>query len=187
MGDGSSQQGYMHFVNRLADELVADGAITSAPVERAFRKVPRHLFIDYGRVYVPEEHKLCEVVCDHKCPDAEVLETIYRDSPIMLSEGSTSSQPMCMAWMLEDLGLRPGMKVFEVGTASGWNAALLAEIVGDPSLVYSVEIDQTLAELAKRYLEEAGYGGVTVICGDGGTSTTCSRFQAMLHSAYGPC
>jgi protein-L-isoaspartate(D-aspartate) O-methyltransferase len=167
MGNGSSQQGYMHFVNRLADELVASGAIASAPVERAFRKVPRHLFIDRGEVHIEDEQKLREVVCDHKCPDTGVLEAIYRDGPIVLSEGSTSSQPMCMAWMLEDLGLRPGMKVFEVGTASGWNAALLAELVGDPSLVYSVEVAPGLAESAKRHLEEAGYGGVTVICGDG--------------------
>lgn len=167
MTESGDRPDYASFVNRLADELVANGAITSAPVEQAFRKVPRHLFIDRGGVYSPEEHDRRDVVCDHKCPDAGVLEAIYRDDIVTLCSSSTSSQPMCMAWMLEDLQLRPGMKVCEVGTASGWNAALLAEIVGDPSLVYSIEVDDELAQSAKRHLAEAGYGGVTVVTGDG--------------------
>ena len=167
MSDESSQQSYVYFVNRLADELVASGAITSAAVERAFRKVPRHLFIDRANVYFDEDPRWREVFCDHQHPDPAVLDRIYRDSVIQLGQSSTSSEPGCMAWMFEDLGLRPGMKVFEVGTASGWNAALLAELVGNPSLVYSVELDPELAGSARRHLDEAGYGGVTVICGDG--------------------
>jgi protein-L-isoaspartate(D-aspartate) O-methyltransferase len=167
MAASGDRPGYTTFVNRLADELVAKGAITTAPVEQAFRTVPRHLFIDRGEVYVPEEQKLREVLCDHESPDADVLDAIYRDAPVSLSPGSLSSQPMCMAWMLEDLQLRPGMRVCEIGTASGWNAALLAKIVGDPSLVYSIEVDAELAQSAKRHLEESGYGGVTVVTSDG--------------------
>jgi protein-L-isoaspartate(D-aspartate) O-methyltransferase len=167
MTESGDRPDYATFVNRLADELVAKGAITTAPVEHAFRTVPRHLFIDRANVYFGEEPHWREVFSDHQHPDSAVLDRIYRNSVIQLGESSTSSEPGCMAWMLEDLGLRPGMKVFEVGTASGWNAALLAEIVGDPSLVYSIEVDAELAQSAKRHLEEAGYGGVTVVAGDG--------------------
>jgi len=158
---------YRQFANRLADELVAKGAITSAAVEAAFRRVPRHLFIDRAKVWFDEEREWREVVCDHEHPEPEVLDRIYRDGVIQISDSSTSSEPTCMAWMLEDLQLAPGMRVFEVGTGSGWNAALIAEVVGDASLVYSVEVDEALADSARRHLEEAGYGGATVIAGDG--------------------
>jgi len=167
MSDESSQQSYVYFVNRLADELVASGAITNAAVERAFRKVPRHLFIDRGSVYVEEARERREILCDHGSPDPALLDLIYRNAPIALPQSSVSSEPAVMAGMLEDLRLEPPMKIFEVGTASGWNAALLAEIVGDPSLVCSIEINAELAESAKRHLDEAGYGAVTVVSGDG--------------------
>ncbi|HUT73585.1 MAG TPA: methyltransferase domain-containing protein [Armatimonadota bacterium] len=158
---------YRHFVNRLADELVANGAVVSAPVEAAFRKVPRHLFIDRAKAWFDEGKEWRGVVCDHQHPDPQVLDRIYRNDVIQISDSATSSEPGCMAWMLEDLGLRPRMKVLEVGTGSGYNAALLAEIVGDPSLVYSVEVDEQLARSAKRHLEEAGYHDATVVTGDG--------------------
>lgn len=108
--------------------------------------MPRHLFIPPG--VTPEE--------------------AYRDEVIPLLPGlATLSQPSIVALMLEELDARPGMKILEIGTASGYNAALLAEVAGDPSLVHSVEIEPRLAEQARRNLAAAGYGKVKVKVGDG--------------------
>jgi protein-L-isoaspartate(D-aspartate) O-methyltransferase len=186
MAREADSQDYGRFVNRLADELLARKAIVSPLVEAAFRQVPRHLFIDQARAYVREQQQEREIVCDHARPDAQVLDLIYRDQSVYLGPSfrSTCSAPYCMAWMLEDLTPRPGMKVLEVGTGSGCNAALLAEIVGESSLVYSVELDEGLAESAKRHLHEAGYGEVTVLCGDGATGyASAAPYDAIIVTA----
>lgn len=137
--------------NKLADELKAKGYLHSAQVEAAFRSVGRHLFVP-------------EVGTDRAYHD-EVI-------PIETSgEGvaSSASQPSIVAGMLEELGLAPGQRVLEIGAGSGYNAALMAHIVGEEGRVVTVEIDENLADRARRALEEAGYGGVVeVVCGDGG-------------------
>lgn len=167
MTKGASPDNYSVFVNRLADELKAKKAIKSPAVEAAFRKVPRHLFIDSGKMYFFAQPSKREFVCDHAHPTNDILDLIYRDQPIEIAHRSTSSQPLCMADMLEDLQPRPGMKVLEIGSGSGWNAALLAEIIGDSALVYTIEVDEALANSAGKHLREAGYEKTTVICGDG--------------------
>lgn len=160
--------GYQSFVERLADELVGKAALTSGGVNRAFRAVPRHLFIDHAQVRLRRGWSVYrEVDCDHRRPTPEVLTAIYSDRVLRLKQGSTSSRPSRMALMLEDLGVRPGMRVLEIGTGSGYNAALLAEVVGDPALVHTVELDPGLAATAREHLAAAGYGAVTVRAGDG--------------------
>ena len=98
----------------------------------------------------------------------------YDDSPILLKRAtsgavvSTISQPTMIASMLEDLAVEAGQRVFEVGTASGYNAALLAELVGADGRVVTVELETDLAEHAAEALTSAGYGErVTVVAGDG--------------------
>jgi protein-L-isoaspartate(D-aspartate) O-methyltransferase len=136
---------------RLVDDLVERGQIRSAPVEAAFRSVLRHHFV----------------------PGVS-LEDAYSDRAIALQkdeEGgweSSSSQPGMMAIMLEQLDLWPGQRVLEIGTGSGYNAALLAQIVGDHGKVYSVEIEAGLAAAARDHLRAAGVTAVEVIAGDGG-------------------
>ncbi|MDI6871819.1 MAG: hypothetical protein QME79_10790 [Bacillota bacterium] len=131
---------------RLADQLKRAGYLRSPAVEEAFLAVPRHLFVPAG--FTPEE--------------------AYRDEVIPLIPGlATLSQPSIVVLMLEEAEVRRGMKVLEIGTASGYNAALLAELAGDPSLVYTIEIDPRLAAQARRNLEAAGYGEVNVRTGDG--------------------
>lgn len=94
----------------------------------------------------------------------------YADAPVVLQvdpEGrpvSTVSQPTMVALMLEQLEVRPGGRVLEIGTASGYNAALLAALVGDGHVV-TVELDDELAELAAGRLRDTP--NVTVITGDG--------------------
>lgn len=136
--------------NVLADELGRKGYVRTASVERAFRAVPRHLFI-------PEVD-----------PDRA-----YRDEvvPIEVPGGtvaSSASQPAIVAQMLEQLGIEPGDRVLEVGAATGYNAALMAHLVGEGGHVVTVEIDQSLARRARESLAAAGYARVEVIHADGG-------------------
>jgi protein-L-isoaspartate(D-aspartate) O-methyltransferase len=69
--------------------------------------------------------------------------------------------------MLEQLAVRPGDQVLEIGTGTGFNAALLAELAGTSGHVTTIDIDQDITDAARRSLNEAGYGHVQVICADG--------------------
>jgi protein-L-isoaspartate(D-aspartate) O-methyltransferase len=135
----------------LVEDLKKQGLIQTPRLEAAFRAVMRHLFLPG----VP-------------------LQEVYSDRAISAKkdpEGkwlSSSSQPAIMAIMLEQLGLEPGHKVLEIGTGPGYNAALMAHMVGSSGQVVSVEIDEDLAEAARDHLKEAGFEQVQVICADGG-------------------
>ena len=133
----------------LVDTLVQKGAIVSTAVERAFRAVPRHLFV----------------------PEAEIS-IAYSDRPIFLRwEGerptSSSSQPAIMAIMAEQLRLEPGMRVLEIGAGSGYNAAILSELLQGEGHIVTVDIDSTLVDDARENLSSAGYDEVEVVCWDG--------------------
>ncbi len=110
-------------------------------VIEAMRRVPRHLF-------VPEQMR------DHA----------YRNSALPIGHEQTISQPYIVALMTHMLRVEPGQKVLEVGTGSGYQAALLAEM---GARVRSIEIVAPLARAAAARLAELGYGGVTVRAGDG--------------------
>ena len=107
----------------------------------AMRRVPRHLF-------VPEN----------------LRDQAYADGPLPIGEGQTISQPYIVALMTELLGLKGGEKVLEIGTGSGYQAAILAEIAEE---VYTIEIICSLAQTAEKRLKEMQYDNVTVECGDG--------------------
>ena len=119
-------------------------------VASAFRKVDRHLF-------VPKTHSMEEIYSD-KCISIENSEG---------NQITSSSQPSLMARMLNDLRPAKGCRVLEVGAGTGYNAALLAELVGEQSKVYTIDINETVVEKAKENLAQAGYSGVNVIAGDG--------------------
>ena len=150
MGAGSPQYTDPESLrNALVDTLMHRAALNNPAVERAFRSVPRHLFV----------------------PEAGVA-AAYSDRPVPLRwEGgrlaSSSSQPTMMAIMLEQLRLEPGMRVLEVGTGSGYNAAILSELTGPDGHVVSVDIDCSLVEEAGRHLTAAGFEAVEVACCDG--------------------
>ncbi len=103
------------------------------------------------------------------------LETVYLDQavPTKTDEDGTvlssSSQPSMMAIMLRQLQLQPGMNVLEIGTGTGYNAALMKYLVGDTGKVTSIEIDGDLAEAAQENLQRASMGEVMVVHGDGST------------------
>ncbi len=88
----------------------------------------------------------------------------YYDEPLPIGHEQTISQPYIVAYMTEALGLRGGEKVLEIGTGSGYQAAVLAEIAKE---VYTIEIVEPLAEKAKENLEKEGYRNVHCRCGDG--------------------
>lgn len=130
---------------RLVELLKELGYIRSFKVEKAMLTVPRELF-------VPED------VRDHA----------YDDRPLPIGYGQTISAPSIVAYMTELLDPRSGDKVLEVGTGSGYQAAILAEIVTPGGHVWSIERIPELAEFARRNLERTGYADkVTVIVGDG--------------------
>jgi protein-L-isoaspartate(D-aspartate) O-methyltransferase len=136
---------------KLVDELRDSGRLTSPAVEAAFRGVPRHVFLP--------EMTAAEAYQD----EAFVIKTGADGLPV-----SSSSQPAIMAIMLEQLGLVPGHRVLEVGTGTGYNAALMALLVGERGSVVTVDIDADMVARAQANLAAAGYLNVIVICGDGG-------------------
>jgi protein-L-isoaspartate(D-aspartate) O-methyltransferase len=99
-------------------------------------------------------------------------EQVYRDEaiPTKLREGSaisSSSQPAIMAIMLEQLRLEPGHRVLEIGAGTGYNAALMAHVVGETGQVVTVDLEEDLVAGARKHLAAAGLNRVRVVCGDG--------------------
>jgi protein-L-isoaspartate(D-aspartate) O-methyltransferase len=137
---------------RLVDELRDSGRLRSRSVEAAFRAVPRHVFL-------PEIDPASQAYQD----EAFVIKTDEGGLPV-----SSSSQPAIMAIMLEQLGVAEGQRVLEIGTGTGYNAALMTHLVGPGGSVVTVDIDPDLANRARANLVAAGYPDVIVICGDGG-------------------
>lgn len=100
------------------------------------------------------------------------MHSAYADEAVALKWAhgralSSVSQPTMVASMLEMLDVHLGAHVLEIGTGSGYNAALLAELAGDEGLVVTVELDAKLAEIAGRQLDATGYGAVEVHAADG--------------------
>jgi len=100
----------------------------------------------------------------HKFVPPEIRHLAYTDQPLPIGEGQTISQPYIVALMTELLKLKGDEKVLEVGTGSGYQAAILAELCKE---VYTVEILKPLAERAKKLLKKLGYKNVFVKHGDG--------------------
>ena len=137
--------------DRLVDELREGGRLSDPAIEAAFRSVPRHLFLP--GLTASEAYQ----------DEAFVIKTDADGMPL-----SSSSQPAIMAIMLEQLGVAPGQRVLEIGTGTGYNAALMARLVGDRGSVVTVDIDDALVDRARENLAAAGYPGVIVLAGDGG-------------------
>ncbi len=125
---------------RMVERIAAAG-VKDPRVLDALRKVPRHRF-------VPPEFE----------------RRAYGDEPLPIGENQTISSPYVVGLMTELLRLSGGEKVLEIGTGSGYQAAVLSVLV---PRVYSIEIRPTLARRAKKLLAELGFDGVEVRCGDG--------------------
>jgi len=132
----------------LAEELLSSGSIASAEVEAAFRAVPRHLFAP--------EVSLQEAYAN------DVVRTKQDSHGITIS---SVSAPWLQAMMLEQAGLGPGMRCLEIGSG-GYNAALMAEVVGPQGEVTTVDIDADVTGRARRCLDAAGHEPVKVVLAD---------------------
>lgn len=128
-------------LNAMVDSQIEGRGISDPATLAALRQVPRWEF-------VPEN----------------IQRRAFEDNPLPIGEGQTISQPFIVAYMTEALKLKAEDKVLEVGTGSGYQAAILGVIARE---VYTIEIVPSLAEEARETLERLGYGNVHVRAGDG--------------------
>ncbi len=126
----------------LVKELVSEGVLQNEPVRKAFEKTDRADF-------VPKEQK----------------KWAYANYPLEIGEGQTISQPLTVAVMTEALDVKEEQKILEVGTGSGYQAAILSEIVGDSGLVVTTELRKSLHDFAAKNL--ATYKNVIIVMADG--------------------
>ncbi|MGH3752470.1 MAG: methyltransferase domain-containing protein [Pseudonocardiaceae bacterium] len=139
------------FRDALVDTLLANNMITSPVVERAFRTVPRHLFVAEGTP-LDVTYNVDNPVAIKRDPDGVII--------------SSTSAAYIQARMIGQAELGPGMSVLEIGSG-GFNAALLAEVVGPDGWVVSVDIDPEVTDRARELLDATGYGSrVTVVQAD---------------------
>lgn len=126
---------------KMVEQQIVARGISNPLVIRAMSNVPRHLFVDEG-----------------------LRSRAYDDYPLPISHGQTISQPYIVALMTEALNLKGHEKVLEIGTGSGYQSAILAEIVRS---VYSVERIPALAKKSREILDKMGYHNVMIKVGDG--------------------
>ncbi|MFI6806418.1 methyltransferase, FxLD system [Streptomyces luteogriseus] len=136
--------------NALVDQLRADGHARTPAVETALRTVPRHVFV----------------------PDAS-LQDAYANAPVHIkydTDGtsiSCASQPGVVALMLDQLDAQPGERILELGAGTGYNAGLLAHLVGENGHVTTLDVDDDLVEGARAHLAAAGITNVEAVTRDG--------------------
>lgn len=137
-------------VDAMIDQLRSSGALRRPEFEAAFRAMPRQYFL----------------------PDS-APEDVYADAAVPVKRGtdgqviSSSSQPTMMLYMLEQLDLQPGHNVLEIGTGTGYNAAIMQQLVGPRGKVTTIEYDEVLAMQAMDNLRRARSSEVLVVSGDG--------------------
>lgn len=152
---------YRRARERMVQTQIAARGIKDERVLSAMRKVPRHLFVEEA-----------------------LRDQAYADHPLPIGEGQTISQPYIVAFMTEALELKGHEKVLEVGTGSGYQAAILAELA---RWVYSIERHPRLLERARKILHELGYTNVILRLGDGTRGwPEAAPFEAIMVTAAGP-
>jgi protein-L-isoaspartate(D-aspartate) O-methyltransferase len=145
----------------MVEDQIAGRGIRDLGVLAAMARVPREAFVNAG-----------------------FEASAYEDGPLPIGESQTISQPYIVALMVEAAGLAPGDRVLEVGTGSGYAAAVMAEIAGR---VFTVERHGALGEAARARLARLGYANVEVRTGDGSIGwPECAPFDAILVAAGGP-
>lgn len=136
--------------NAMVDAWSGYGLSLCERVEQAMRTIPRHTFLpDFAFDVAYDERS----VVTHRDGDGAAL--------------SSATAPGDVAEMLEQLDVRPGHRILEIGAGTGYNAALLAHLSGPAGQVTTIDINPAVAKAAQEHLAAAGYGNVQVICGDG--------------------
>ena len=146
---------------QMVDDQIAARGIKDARVLQTFYQVPRHLFVP-----------------------AELREGAYEDRPLPIGHGQTISQPYIVALMTDQLDLKGTEKVLEIGTGSGYQAAILASLAAE---VHSVERIEELAFPARRTLADNNYRNVVVHVGDGSLGwPEAAPYDSILVTASSP-
>lgn len=147
---------------RMVQEQLVRRGINDTRVLQVMARVPRHLFLE-----------------------SELRDQAYEDHPLPIGANQTISQPYMVALMAEALELKGTERVFEVGTGSGYLAAVLSELCAE---VFSVETIEKLASKARNLLTSLGYRHVSVLIGDGTLGwEEHSPYDAVVISAAAPC
>ena len=174
---------HQEFLLRTAEESL--GAPLPERVKDAFRAVPRHLFLDRYRTRAEGEWH-------HVTPDSlpDQLPAIYRNDGLGIDgdgyeDGVTISQPAMVLQMLTLLDLAPGHRIFEVGAGSGWNAALMAELIRPGGIVETVEIRESLAARTRAAIARCGITNIHLRTGDAaaGPSEPGAQFDRAVFTA----
>jgi protein-L-isoaspartate(D-aspartate) O-methyltransferase len=155
-------------INRLANEIEKN--VDNPAVTAAFRAVPRHRFVMQGFHAWDNESRQMKPHKLESTAQEDWLKAVYTNQVLMVELGnnpSSSSEPILMAQMLKALDVKTGMRVLEIGTGTGYNAALLAELVGESGEVVSVDNQTHLIERARPILNESYGGRVKLFTGDG--------------------
>jgi len=148
----------------LIDYWISNNIVTDKRVIDAFKKVKREDFVL-----------------------AAFRSDAYEDVPLPILKEQTISQPTTVVMMLEFLELKPGLKVLEIGAGSGYNAALIAEIVGEKGLVVTTEVIKELADFAEENLKKAKIKNVKVLHTDGSKGwPTNAPYDRIICTAAAP-
>lgn len=156
----------LHQLEEMRERLIRGLGIhgTDEKVLKAMLRVPRHVF-------VPEYAK----------------KGAYIDTPLEIGFGQTISAPHMVAIMCDLLELSEGLKVLEIGTGSGYNAAVMGELVGKSGHVYTVERIEPLVNFARENLKKAGYENVTVLLDDGSMGySKCAPYDRIVVTCAAP-
>lgn len=159
------------YQEQLARTLQAKNPSLSEKIIQAFRVIPRHPFVDHYYLHEGGESRLWTK--REQDESTEWYEHIYSDDALITQVDqygrtlSSSSQPGAMACMLQALDVQPGMRVLEIGTGSGYNAAILAHLAGDPGLLTTIDIDADLIERANCIIPQVIGEGMTIAQADG--------------------
>lgn len=135
------EDSFEYLRQKMVEEQLMGRDITDRKVLDVFRRVPRHKFVD-----------------------AKIYKDAYNDFPLPIGKGQTISQPYIVALMVQLLDIQKDDKVLEIGTGSGYETAILAELAGK---VFSVERIEVLAKDAEKILDEMGYDNIQIKRGDG--------------------
>lgn len=149
----------MQLCQKLVTSLIDAGSLSSLAIEQAFLTVPREEFVSFFYVEDTASEMMAWKQVDlQQITPEDFLTAVYQDDSLVTKiDGrnwpiSSSSQPSVMAEMLEALDIQPGQRVLEIGTGTGYNAALLTRLTGNPASVVTIEYDAELAENAGKLL-----------------------------------
>jgi protein-L-isoaspartate(D-aspartate) O-methyltransferase len=146
---------------RMVEQQLAGRSIDDPSILEAFGSVPREAFVS-----------------------SDLSTSAYADIPLPIGDGQTISQPYVVALMVRELELSGDDRVLDVGTGSGYAAAIMAQL---SQMVFSIERHRSLADAARRTVERLGYANIEIACGDGTLGwPDHAPFDAIMVSAGGP-